>query len=145
MDQRAIEKTELNKILALVAEYATLEGGKMLLTDTQPSTVVSETRKRLKTTEEALALLFSYGVSKVEYFPPFTDEIERAKKGSALSCGELLKLENLLRSARIAHTSIASVSDDTLTNMKALADRIYFDAALEEDIRTKILSDTMSK
>lgn len=142
MDQRAIEKTELNKILALVAEYATLEGGKTLLTDTQPSTVVSETRKRLKTTEEALALLFSYGVSKVEYFPPFTDEIERAKKGSALSCGELLKLENLLRSARIAHTSIASVSDDTLTNMKALADRIYFDAALEEDIRTKILSDT---
>ena len=61
MNRKAIEKTELNKILALVAEYATLEGGKMLLTDTQPSTVVSETRKRLKTTEEAEDFLMQLG------------------------------------------------------------------------------------
>ncbi len=142
MNARAIEKTELNKILALAANYATLEGGKARLIATEPTPSVQEAKKRLKTTEESIALLFYHGVSKIEYFPPFNDEIERAKKGSALSCGELLKTENLLRSARIAHTSIQSVNDETIVDMKALADKIYYDTNLEEDIRTKILNDS---
>ena len=142
MNQRAIEKTELNKILAIAAEYATLEGGKARLLKTQPTPNAKEAKMRLKITEEARDLLFTHGVCKVEYFPPFSDEIGRAKKGSALSCGELLKLENLLRSARIAFTSINGVADDTLVRMKELANRLYFDAALEEDIRTKILNDS---
>ncbi|MBQ8685237.1 MAG: endonuclease MutS2 [Clostridia bacterium] len=142
MNKRAIEKTELNKILALVAEYATLDGSKTRLLRTQPTSVIAEAKARLKRTEECVELLFINGVSKVEYFPPFEDEIVRAKKGSALSCGELLKLENLLRSARIARTSVIALANDTMSEMKRLVDNIYYDEALEEDIRTKILSDT---
>ena len=142
MNQRAIEKTELNKILSLVSEYAVLEGSKELLKATMPSPLLAETKRRLKQTEECRELLFTHGVSKIEYFPAFTDEIECAKKGSALSCGELLKGENLLRSARIAHTSIKGVSDEEIILLKELADNLYYDANLEEDIRTKILSDS---
>ncbi|MBE7085849.1 MAG: hypothetical protein E7366_01695, partial [Clostridiales bacterium] len=118
MNQRAIEKTELNKILALVSEYAVLEGTKERLKNTQPTSVLQEARKRLKQTEEGSKLLFSYGISKVEYFSPFDDELQRAKKGSSLTCGELLKAENLLRSTRIAHTSICSVQDDEVRDLK---------------------------
>lgn len=142
MNQHAIEKTELNKILALASQYATLDGGKARLQTVQPTPVVSEAKKRLQETEECVALLFSYGVSKVEYFPPFSDELERAKKGSALSCGELLKVENLLRSTRIAYTTVSAVSDESVKIVKELVNRLYFDAALEEDIRTKILNDS---
>lgn len=142
MNQRAIEKTELNKILSLVAEYAVLEGSKELLAQTEPSANLAEAKARLRLTEESRELLFSRGVSKIEYFPPFLDELERAKKNSALSCAELLKVENLLRSARIAHTSIKSLSDETIVMLQELADKLYFDANLEDDIRTKILSDT---
>ncbi len=142
MNKRAIEKTELNKILSLVADFAVLEGTKTRLLETEPTASVEETERRLRMTEESITLLFTNGVSKVEYFTPFTDEIERAKKGSALSCGELLKAEALLRSARIAHTSITTLADGGITLLHALADRLYFDSNLEEDIRTKILSDT---
>ena len=142
MNQRAIEKTELNKILSLVAEFAVLEGSKELLEQTEPASELSETKKRLRLTEESRELLFVHGVSKIEYFPPFYDELERAKKNSALSCGELLKAENLLRSARIAHSSIKGLADDSIVILKELADKLYFDANLEDDIRTKILSDT---
>ena len=142
MNQRAIEKTELNKILLLVAEYAVTEGGKEKLRCLHPSSDVKETKQRLSLTEECLKLLFYHGISKVEYFQPFSDELERAKKGSALSCGELLKTENLLRSARIAHKSISGVNDEEIQGMKLLADRLYFDENLEEDIRTKILNDS---
>ncbi len=142
MNQRAIEKTELNKILALAAEFAVLEGGKQRLKTLAPSAEPKEVVRRLTATEECVTLLFTHGISKVELFPTFTDELGRAKKGSALTCGELLKAENLLRSARIAHTSIQGVTDDTITEIRLLADKLYYDAHLEDDIRTKILSDT---
>ncbi len=142
MNAHAIEKTELNKILALASAYTSLEGGKSLLCNTRPTPDLKEAKLRLKITEECIALLFSYGVSKIEYFPAFSDELGRAKKLSTLSCGELLKAENLLRSARIAHTSITCVTDETVTQTKAIANRLYFDANLEEDIRVKIINDS---
>ncbi len=141
MNQHAIEKTELNKILAIAATYATLQGGKARLIGTHPTADPIEAKRRLKETEECVALLFRYGISKIENFPTFGDELTRAKKGSTLSCGELLKVENLLRSTRIAYRSVTSISDEEITLVKALADKLYFDERLEEDIRTKILND----
>lgn len=142
MNQRAIEKTELNKILFIASEYAVLESSKEKLKALQPSSDIVEAKRRLKQTGEGIKLMFSYGIAKVEYFPPFDDEIQRAEKGSTLSCGELLKVENLLRSTRIAHMSISGISDEEIVGMKMLSDRLYYDEVLEEDIRTKILSDT---
>ena len=96
MNEKAIEKTELNKILALVAEYAVLDGTKERIKETQPSSELSIVRKELSKTEEGVELLFHHGVSKIERFESFSDEIKRAKKGSTLSCGELLSLGNFL-------------------------------------------------
>ncbi len=142
MNQRAIEKTELNKILSLVAEYAVTEGGKRKLSLAHPTPLLPEVKSLLKQTEEGIALLFSHGIAKIEYFPPFLDEIQRAKKGSTLTCGELLKTENLLRATRIAYKSIKGVTDESILLLKELANKLYFDENLEEDIRTKILNDT---
>ena len=142
MNAAAIEKTELNKILALAAEYCALEGGKHRLATMQPSSTLAEVRKLLACTAECRKLLFEHGVSKIEYFPPFSDELERSKKGSALTCGELLSVANLLRSIRIAHTSIVPVNDDEIVLVKEIANRLYFNVALEDDITTKILNDS---
>ena len=142
MNQKAIEKTELNKILSLVSDFAVLDGGKNKILERLPSSEIGEVKRRLSLTEEAIELLFHYGVSKIERFEPFTDELQRAKKGSTLSCAELLSLANLLRSTRIAHTSISGVNDENLRLLKALADNLYFDKNLEEDITTKILNDS---
>ncbi len=142
MNAAAIEKTELNKILALASEYCTLDGGRKRLVSMQPSSALVEVKKLLTCTAECRKLLFEHGVSKIEYFPPFSDELERSKKGSALTCGELLSVANLLRSIRIAHTSIVSVNDDEIVLVKEIANRLYFNAALEDDITTKILNDS---
>ena len=142
MNRHAIEKTELNKILAIVAEYAVLEGAKEALKNFEPLSDLPLVKRNLQRTEECVKLLFTHGVSKIEYFPPFSDEIERAKKGSALSCGELLSVCNLLRAVRVAYNSVSSVTDEEIRLVRELTDNLYFDAGLEEDIRTKILSDT---
>ena len=65
MNQRAIEKTELNKILRLASEYAVTDGGKRKLRDLHPASQVEETKRRLKLTEESEKLLFQHGVAKI--------------------------------------------------------------------------------
>ena len=142
MNVKAIEKTELNKILTLASEYAVLDGGKATLATLQPTSDIAAVKRSLAVTEECVTLLFTHGVSKIEYFHAFSDEIQRAKKGSALSCGELLSVGNLLRSIRIAHTSVSAVNDESIRLMKEMADSLYFNAALEDDITTKILNDS---
>lgn len=142
MNSQATQKTELNKILALASQYAVLEGGKTLLEQTQPTSSLAQAKERLQITEECLELLFHHGVPKVEYFTPLEDEPLRAQKGSALSCGELLKVGAAMRSIRIAYTSINGVNDENIVLVKRLADGLYFDKNLEEDIFEKIRSDT---
>lgn len=142
MNQRAIEKTELNKILAAVAEYAVLDVSKETLCNTMPSSDLEVVKTSLDKTEECKKLLFIHGIGKVEYVPWFSDEFSRAEIGSTLSCAELLSVSSLLRSVRIAYTSISSINDEEIKLMKKVADSLYFDQALEEDITTKIVSDT---
>ena len=142
MNRTAIEKTELNKILCIASGYCVLDNSKERLAEMIPSSSLLEVKKSLSLTSECVKLLFTHGVSKIEYFPPFTDEIERSKKGSALTCGELLSVGNLLRSIRIAHTSVAAVNDAEIVGVRELTDKLYYNVALEEDISTKILNDT---
>ena len=142
MNFAAIEKTELNKILALAAEYCVLEGGKELLYSTRPETQLSAVRRSLAMTKECVKLLFTHGVSKIEHFPPFTDELQRSKKGSTLTCGELLGVGNLLRTIRIAHTSISSIADEEIVLVKEIADKLYYNIDLEDDINSKIVNDS---
>ena len=142
MNRKAIEKTELNKILALVSEFAVLDGGKEKIRSLEPVSDLAVVRKSLSLTEEAVELLFHHGISKIERFEKFSDELKRAKKGSTLSCGELLLSASLLRSTRIAHTSISGVNDENIKGLKAIADNLYFDVNLEEDILSKILNDS---
>ena len=75
MNQHAIEKTELNKILALASNFAVLDGGKKRVQNIHPTPNVLEAKRRLKETEECVTLLFIHGVSKVERFEEFGDEI----------------------------------------------------------------------
>ena len=142
MNKLAIEKTELNKILERVAEFAVLEGTKKKICVAQPATAVKDAEHALTLTDESIALLFRHGAPKIETYPTLSDELERASKGSTLSCGELLTVAKLLRSVRIAHTSIASVTDDTIVKIREISDKLYFDGNLEEDIAFKIVSDT---
>lgn len=141
MNEQAKEKTELNKILRLVSEYAVLNGAKEKIKNFQPQTNVSSARRGLALTEECLALLFRHGVSKIEAFPELSDELERAQKGSTLSFGELLAGAALLRSVRIAHTSVAAVTDPEIVKIREISDKLYYDQTLEEDIFFKIVSD----
>ena len=73
MNQRAIEKTELNKILALAAEFAVLEGGKQRLKTLAPSAEPKEVIRRAK---EVLATLNAEGTPTVSKKKKQADTVE---------------------------------------------------------------------
>lgn len=140
MDEKSLQRLELNKILSACAEFACLDETKELLAQTRPSIDMDEVRERLDITAECDILLFRHGIGKIEYFPDVSQLLCRAEKRSTLSCGELLEVNALLRSARIAYTSVSGVEDAEINKVKRIASDIYYDQSLEEDIGTKILS-----
>lgn len=140
MDEKSLQRLELNKILSACAEFACLDETKELLAQTRPSIDMDEVRERIDITAECDALLFRHGIGKIEYFPDVSQLLCRAEKRSTLSCGELLEVNALLRSARIAYTSVSGVEDAEINKVKRIASDIYYDQSLEEDIGTKILS-----
>ena len=140
MNEKSLEKLELNKILESCASFAVLDSAKKALVSLLPSGDIDTVRQRLATTAECDRLLYRYGLSKIAYFPDLTQAIGRASKGSALSCAELLDVNSLLISARTAYEQISGVEDGEIVNVRKISSRIYFDRRLEEDITQKIIS-----
>ncbi len=140
MEFNCSEKLELNKILSACAEYASLDGGKEKIISCTPSDDLSEVRRRLLLTRECDKLLFTYGIDGIERYADVDDALKRAEKGAALSCGELLNVAALLRAARCAYASVEKCDDGEIKLIRQIANGIFFDKNLEEDIFEKIIS-----
>lgn len=140
MENKNYQKLELDKILLSVSNFAVTDKGRLKILDTKPFKKVEEVRLLLDCTAECDKILYTHGAGKVEPFGSVEDNIERASKGSALSCSELLDTNALLRSARIAYENINRINDESIIIMREKADRLYFDKALEDDISEKIVS-----
>lgn len=141
IEKRVLTTLEYNKILTLCAKHAVLDFSKQIIEELTPLADFEEVSFLLKKTSEAYKLLFTHGVSGIEFFDPITDELDRAKRGSVLSMGELLRVARILRSSRIVYNSITSIVDEEIVALRSIAESIYFDKYLEEDITTKILSE----
>lgn len=140
MENKNYQKLELDKILLSVSNFAVTDKGRRKILDTKPFKKVEEVRLLLACTAECDKILYTHGAGKVEPFGSVEDNIERASKGSALSCSELLDTNALLRSARMAYENVNRINDESIIIMREKADRLYFDKALEDDISEKIVS-----
>ena len=138
---KVLNALEYNKILNICSSFAVLDVSKERICAEKPTDSLSDADFLLKKTEEAYKLLFDYGVSGIDYFDPLSDELQRARRGSTLSMGELLRVARLLRSSRIVYNSVTSISDEQITALRLIAESIYCDKYLEDDIIFKILSD----
>lgn len=141
ISDKVLHALEYDKILNICSGFAVLDETKESIIAEKPANSLSEADFLLKKTQEAYKLLFDYGVSGIEYFDPLTDELQRSKRGSTLSMGELIKIARLLRSSRVVYNSVTSITDENITALRLIAESIYCDKYLEDDILFKILSD----
>lgn len=142
--ERVTKALEFDKVLKIASEYCVLYRTKSEMQNFVPCDNFSDAQLLLDKTDEAYRLLFDNGASSIEFYDDLGDELERVKKGSTLSMGELLKVARLLKSGRILYTSVGESKADA-PYIKQEVSGIYTDLYLENEIREKILSeDTMS-
>ena len=144
MEEKTIKTLEFDKVLNIVSDYCVLHKTVENVKNLCPTSVFDECRLKIAETSEAFELLYKGGVSEIEFYDDFGDALLRAQKGSTLGMGDLLKVARLLKSSRILYSSITSSNVEAET-IKSYCAGIYVDQYLEDEIKTKILSeDTMS-
>ena len=139
---KSIKALELDKILVSVANYAGSEKGRALILNTVPS-VDFDTIKGLQAeTSEAY-----YAMNHCNCYPSFEiDEvsecIERAKKLSMLTMGELLKIARLLRYSKNLKNSISKLDPKRAPILTKAASGVFLQNHLAEEIERSIFSET---
>lgn len=144
MEEKIIKTLEFDKVLNIVSNYCVLQKTAENVKTLCPTSDFDECRLKIAETRAASELLYKGGVSGIESYDDFGDALLRAQKGSTLGMGDLLKIARLLKSSRILYTSVTS-SNAEAEIIKSYCAGIYVDQYLEDEIKTKILSeDTMS-
>ncbi len=143
-DEKSINVLEFNKIKDLFAKYCVLSESKLVAANILPETEFESAKRLLDMTAEAYSLLFSHGISGIEFYDDLGDILNRSTMGSTLSMGELLRIARILKSSQILYSSLIPYSE-IAPILYSLSMGIYTDDYLENEIRSKILSeDAMS-
>ncbi len=140
ISNKVLKSLEYDKILETVSSYAVLSYSKKALLSEAPVCDYLTVKTLLNTTEEAYNLYIN-GVKGVYYFEDLGDALSRAEKLSTLSPKELLLVAKLLRSSRITASEILEFGVENGV-LKTLSSQIFYDNFVENDIFSKIISDT---
>ncbi|MBQ4072638.1 MAG: endonuclease MutS2 [Clostridia bacterium] len=142
MQERTLKALEFNKILDSVATYASSEPAREAVREIRPMRELSYVNELLQEVYEADKIAFEYATNLSFAFDNIDFVLEKASVMSVLTMGELLRVARMLRVARSVKSIIAKVPDDNLKLIKGIANSIYTDKSLEEDIDNAIISDT---
>ena len=145
ISEKTLKSLEFDKILKIVSGYAVLDSSKAAIENLKPTSDKREVTYLLKSTEEAFKLLYKYSLERVPNCVSVVNAVSRAEKGATLNKRELLDIAALLSASRTVKSSIESVSDESVENIKTLASGLFEYRILEKEITSKIVSeDTMA-
>lgn len=142
MNPKSLTKLEFDKIKDIIKTSCVSGAGADLVGALEPFATIVEARRALDEVEEALQLLSVKGAPPFEGVFDVRDAISRAGKGSVLNPGALLKISNILRSARLFQRYVRPGEGDLqLRELVALTAGITPLQPLEEAIGNAILGE----
>lgn len=148
MNDKAIRVLEFNKIKEQLKTFTNTYAAKDIIDELKPYGSLYEVREHLEETKEAFQLLIKKGAPPFEGVYDVREPISRAEKGSSLMAGQLLKIAQVMRSARrfkeyISHKeeeeSYRVIEDicSGINPLKKLEDDIFNAIVSEEEISDK--------
>lgn len=140
-EKRIYDLLEFNKIKETVAQYTVSNRAREEILSSAPSFDKYEIETALNMTREASLMLEKYQLNPVAAFDDLDEILEKSKKDVTLAMGELLKVGRLLRSARIAQSTLKSAPND-INLLKNITENIFIDKSLEKKIFDCILSES---
>ncbi len=141
ISDKTIKLLEFDKIRDAVASCAVSLRTKDEIIEELPSFDIIEIKRNLVLTQEGYKLLNVHLINPLMQFDEIDEILEKSRIGSTLAMGELLKVARVIKSARIARTTIEDAPED-IVELKKLTSCILIDRVLEKDITDCILSDT---
>ena len=138
MLKKAIKTLELDKILLLLSNEATLEDAKERALKVLPSTDMGEVNKELNATNDAYSFMAKYQAPSFGSAVNVASPLRRAEASAVLSTAELLDIAETLRVIR----SLKSWREDCLnmgqTTIDYLFDGLFPNKYLEDNGITPI-------
>ncbi|MBE6688066.1 MAG: endonuclease MutS2 [Ruminococcaceae bacterium] len=140
--KKAISVLEFDKILGMLAECASLEGAKNVISGIMPDTDVAVIKKLQNQTSDAKAMMVTKGTPSFMGVKPVENSVARAEKSAVLTVKELLNIEALLGAVRNLRTYSNDMSSESslydffnvLVPNNALEDKIKKTFMNEEQI-----------
>ncbi len=113
MNEKALQKLEFHKIIALLTDYATSQPGKKLCRALVPSTSLAEIEQAQLETSHALTRMFQKGTLRLAGHTEITQILRALDIGSVLSASELLQLAASMECAGRAKAYGRGEKEDT--------------------------------
>ena len=139
---KAIKTLEFDKVLEMLAAAAQTEGAKEKAMRVLPQTSLSRIRKLQTQTTDARKLMGIKGTPPFGGVTDITGIVDRAEKGAALSCAELLRVANVLRVSRMMDDYI-NTDKRFETSLDEVFDRLTANRYLEDKITKSILAEDL--
>jgi DNA mismatch repair protein MutS2 len=113
---------ELDKVLAQAAAYTSNETSRSLMLACKPSSDLTEVRREIEKTDDALRLAMQFGTPPFSGFKDICSMVTRAASGARLSLRDLMDVEDLLRQVQslyswYGHCSESATSLDYLFSL----------------------------
>ena len=132
--RKAVKTLELDKILQLLSDEATLEDAKELSVKLEPKNDIYEVKREIDATNDAYLFMAKYQAPSFGSAVNVASSLRRAAASAVLSTGELLDIAETLRVIR----SLKSWREDCLnmgeTSIDFLFDGLYPNKYLEDKI-----------
>lgn len=142
MEERTIKTLEFSKILDEVAHFASGRFAKNKILSIRPYSCMKEIEDELTRVSEADKILFEYSITPSFAVDDVEDLLQQASVMSMLTPADFLKVARVLKVARTLKQQLTNVNDDTIIEIKDLANTIYTNVRLENDIDKAVLSET---
>lgn len=142
MNEKVLKTLEYNKIIDLLAEYATSESGRELCRKLRPVTDLMTIETAQKQTKDALSRIYKKGSLSFSGLHNIGASLKRLEIGGTLGIEELLRIASLLEVAKRAKTYARSDREDTKADsLDELFDRVEPLTPLLDEIRRCIISE----
>ncbi|MBO5648679.1 MAG: endonuclease MutS2 [Clostridia bacterium] len=140
--EKAIGTLEFDRVLEQLAAAAQTEGAKERAMRVIPQTSLSRIRRLQGQTSDARKLMGVKGTPPFGGVTDITGHIDRAEKGAPLSPAELLRVANVLRTARMLNDYI-NTDKRFETSLDEIFDRLTPNRYLEDRITKSILAEDL--
>lgn len=141
MKNRHHRALELDKVLSMLANYASAADSKEMALNLEPETNITIAKGELKKTEDAYILLAKFGGPSFGSIKNVNNSLARANAGGVLTMRELLDIGENLRVIRSLHEWRSRQSDETSYSIDVYFGSLRPNQYLESKITSSITSE----